>query len=174
MKRFTKLTMVAMAAALSLFVFSSTNVFAQDENPVVQHGPRFIDENGDGYNDLAPDHDGDGIPNGQDPDYVKPEDGSGNKMNGKKWGNGGGAFIDEDGDGICDNFQDADGDGIPNCEDPDWVKPEDGSGNQFGRKGQKGNGRGAWNNGERPGTGECDGTGPQGSASGSKAGANRK
>jgi len=37
----------------------------------------FIDENGDGFNDLAPDADGDGIPNRFDEDYVKPEDGSG-------------------------------------------------------------------------------------------------
>jgi len=38
---------------------------------------QFIDEDGDGFNDLAPDHDGDGIPNGLDPDYVRPEDGTG-------------------------------------------------------------------------------------------------
>ncbi len=37
----------------------------------------FVDENGDGFNDLAPDADGDGIPNGLDPDYVKPADGTG-------------------------------------------------------------------------------------------------
>jgi len=30
-------------------------------------------------------------------------------------------------------FQDADGDGIPNALDPDWVKPLDGTGNQFGK-----------------------------------------
>ena len=38
----------------------------------------FVDEDGDGFNDLAPDADGDGIPNGLDEDYVRPEDGSGN------------------------------------------------------------------------------------------------
>jgi len=32
-------------------------------------GRRFIDKDGDGFNDLAPDHDGDGIPNGLDKDY---------------------------------------------------------------------------------------------------------
>lgn len=38
----------------------------------------FVDENGDGINDLAPDHDGDGVPNGQDPDWVKNKrDGTG-------------------------------------------------------------------------------------------------
>ena len=39
---------------------------------------RFLDENGDGINDLLfRDHDGDGIPNGQDPDWEKPQDGTG-------------------------------------------------------------------------------------------------
>jgi len=38
---------------------------------------RFVDADGDGFNDLAPDADGDGIPNGLDPDYVKPENGTG-------------------------------------------------------------------------------------------------
>ncbi len=38
---------------------------------------RFVDEDGDGFNDLAPDDDGDGIPNGLDPDYVRPMDGEG-------------------------------------------------------------------------------------------------
>ncbi len=37
----------------------------------------FVDENGDGINDLARDHDNDGIPNCQDPDWTPPEDGSG-------------------------------------------------------------------------------------------------
>jgi len=40
---------------------------------------QFIDEDGDGVNDFSLDSDGDGIPNGQDLDYVKSEDGSGEK-----------------------------------------------------------------------------------------------
>ncbi len=52
------------------------------------HGKGFVDLDGDGYNDNAPDHDGDGIPNGLDPDYRK------GKMRG---------FVDLDGDGINDN-----------------------------------------------------------------------
>jgi hypothetical protein len=44
------------------------------------------------------------------------------------------AFIDEDGDGINDRANDADGDGVPNCQDPDWVQPADGTGYQY-RKG---------------------------------------
>jgi len=63
-------------------------------------------------------------------------------------------FRDENGDGICDNFQDHDNDGIPNGQDPDWSRSKDGRGNQsrFGdtnsgdkygvRKGQ--NGGNAW------------------------------
>lgn len=39
----------------------------------------FKDDDGDGVNDNALDDDGDGIPNGQDPDYIRPEDGSGKK-----------------------------------------------------------------------------------------------
>jgi len=43
-------------------------------------GGGFVDEDGDGVNDLAPDHDGDGVPNGQDADWVKnKKDGTGNK-----------------------------------------------------------------------------------------------
>lgn len=38
------------------------------------------------------------------------------------------AFVDENGDGINDFARDADGDGIPNCQDPDWSRPLDGSG----------------------------------------------
>lgn len=40
----------------------------------------------------------------------------------------GGPFVDEDGDGINDFYRDHDGDGIPNCQDPDWTAPEDGTG----------------------------------------------
>ncbi len=49
-------------------------------------------------------------------------------------------------------LRDDDGDGIPNCLDPDYVRPEDGSG--YGRLGPS-YGTGA---GECPGTGDCDGT----------------
>jgi len=39
-------------------------------------------------------------------------------------------FFDENGDGISDFARDHDNDGIPNCQDPDWTKPEDGTGYQ--------------------------------------------
>jgi hypothetical protein len=51
---------------------------AQDTTGTVPgHGRRFIDLDGDGYNDNAPDHDGDGIPNGLDPDWQRRKGGRG-------------------------------------------------------------------------------------------------
>lgn len=58
----------------------------------------------------------------------------------------GGGFTDANGDGLNDRMKDADGDGIPNAQDPDFVRPQDGSGAGSGS-----------------GTGVCDGTGPKGS-----------
>ena len=63
-----------------LTVLLAAGASAQDNGSGGGNGAglcRFIDEDGDGFNDLAPDADGDGIPNGLDPDYVKPEDGTG-------------------------------------------------------------------------------------------------
>lgn len=71
--------MVLILAAL-LIAFLAVGANAQDAESAHDNGGgvcRFIDEDGDGFNDLAPDADGDGIPNGLDPDYEKPEDGSG-------------------------------------------------------------------------------------------------
>ncbi len=80
-----------LTAALILVTATAAN--AQDFGPGNGNGTgecQFIDEDGDGFNDLAPDADGDGIPNGQDPDYVKPGDGTGNQhkwaqANGNLW-----------------------------------------------------------------------------------------
>lgn len=68
----------------------------QNEKPIIQHGKNFVDEDGDGYNDNAPDHDGDGIPNGIDPDFIKP----GLKNEQKEL-----PYVDLNGDGINDNLQ---------------------------------------------------------------------
>ena len=99
---------------------------------------------------------------------------------------GGSAFVDLNGDGICDNFTggqgfDDDGDGIPNGQDDDYVKPQDGSGKKLMKgkafqnkvgKGGYGPGDGTGNSGLGPRdgtgfgamskTGVCDGTGPKG------------
>ncbi len=81
---------------LMLIVFSGS-ILAQDTTSQKasqpQHGQHFVDENGDGYNDNAPDHDGDGIPNGLDPDWKK--------MQKRKRAL---QFVDLDGDGINDNL----------------------------------------------------------------------
>ena len=71
---------IILLMAILLTALLAVGANAQDGGPRNGEGNgvcQFIDEDGDGFNDLAPDADGDGIPNGLDPDYVKPEDGSG-------------------------------------------------------------------------------------------------
>ncbi len=76
-----------------LVLFTINQLPAQDCDGFGGMGD-YIDENGDGFNDLAPDADGDGIPNGMDEDYVPPADGEGNQYGA---GNGSG-----NGTGDCD------------------------------------------------------------------------
>lgn len=87
-------------------------------------------------------------------------------------------FMDQDGDGINDFQRDHDNDGIPNCQDPDWMRPGDVSGyqNRFAQKGpqnQMTNRRGflgqpEWSNSsfrrgfQGMGSGVCGATGPKG------------
>ena len=114
----------------------------------------FVDNDGDGFNDLAPDHDGDGIPNGQDEDYIRPQDGSGNKF-----GNGGNTRDDEN------MFQhwyrhmnkwlNGGQDGLGGGGQGKGYGPGDGTGNGGdGPRDGSGNGPG--------GDGDCDGDGPHG------------
>jgi len=72
------------------------NQVQQENQNQIQHGQQFIDEDGDGYNDNAPDHDGDGIPNGLDPDYQALQKRLRARQNME--------FVDLDGDGINDNL----------------------------------------------------------------------
>lgn len=85
---------LAILFSLAVFILAFAEIKAQTDNPnpPKTHGNRFVDNNGDGYNDNAPDHDGDGIPNGVDPDYTGPKNRKGSK-----------GFVDADGDGINDN-----------------------------------------------------------------------
>jgi len=80
-----------MLAALTILLLAGAAVWAQ--TPATPQDPghgfcRFIDENGDGFNDLAPDDDGDGIPNGMDPDWQPPADGRGRQLHGGPYGYG--------------------------------------------------------------------------------------
>src|SRR4030042_1684546 len=108
---------------IALFLGWNLAAYSQAVPADSSHGRRFVDADGDGYNDLAPDADGDGIPNGQDPDYEASgsQSGKGKKGSGRN-------FLDEDGDGINDRMQDADGDGTPNGQGPDYSSPCDGTG----------------------------------------------
>ena len=88
-------------STLLFFALFTSGVQAQDttktKNKKAQQIQHFVDKDGDGYNDNAPDHDGDGIPNGLDPDWLKlkKEKGKDKKLR----------FVDLDGDGINDNLQ---------------------------------------------------------------------
>ncbi|MCK9280533.1 MAG: hypothetical protein M0P71_07930 [Melioribacteraceae bacterium] len=134
--------LLSLAAVFAL-IFAYTNLQAQENpEPPKTHGTNFVDANGDGFNDNAPDHDGDGIPNGVDPDYT-----------GSKFQKGKRAFIDLNGDGINDNA----GQGRQNKGKGTKGKfgPGNGTGNQ-GVAPQDGTGNGAGN-----ATGTNDGTGSQ-------------
>jgi len=112
------LTAMMMVAAMSL-ISTENPVYAQAGGQWGNGPGEFIDANGDGFNDLAPDADGDGIPNSMDEDYVQPQDGSGAGYGGGE-GSGSG--------------------------------PADGSGNGQGQSGGNGPGNGT---GVGPGDGDC-------------------
>jgi len=107
MKKLLILTFITSLAVLMMLFINPMDISAQTDKPQIK---KFTDS------------DGDGIPNGLDPDFLRgTTQGRGLKVN----------FVDEDGDGICDyyqtnnqrgmnysknarnmNFVDADGDGI--------------------------------------------------------------
>lgn len=150
MKRNTFYLASAAVLALTLLLGETASAQTCDSTGVGRGRRTFVDANGDGYNDNAPDHDGDGIPNGKDADYARTGGGRGR------------GFVDADGNGINDYAQDADGDGIPNGKDADWVRPQDGSGRKMGGafgRGRSAAGRGGFRRGGR-GAGTCSGTGP--------------
>lgn len=71
-------------------------------------------------------------------------------------------FVDLNGDGINDNAPDADANGIPNGQDANYVRPQDGSGSRFG----KASGSSATGSTSTTATGTCNGTGPKGNTKG--------
>ncbi|KUO59954.1 MAG: hypothetical protein RBS48_07355 [Ignavibacteriaceae bacterium] len=146
-------------AAVFALVFAYTNISAQEKpadkpnvDPPKEHGTHFVDANGDGFNDNAPDHDGDGIPNGVDPDYT-----------GSKFQKGKRAFIDLNGDGINDNA----GQGRQNKGK--GMKGKYGPGNGTGNQGV-GPQDGTTGNGAGNSAGTQDGTGTQKRGKGFKGG----
>jgi hypothetical protein len=149
-KRLMQLTRAALAAAFLLFIAAATDgALAQESGKNAQAEPGVNAGGPGGPGGWGRDEDGDGIPNGQDPDYDRQ-----NPMR----GHGQMGFIDENGDGINDRCLDSDGDGIPNRLDPDWEPPRDGTGSKH-RWGSH------WDEGMTPrGGGICDGTGPKGGA----------
>lgn len=132
-----KLTTIFFMAALFVLLISVSSQAQTDTTKVPpQHGRNFVDNNGDGYNDNAPDHDGDGIPNGLDPDYL-----------GQKAQKGRKAFVDLDGDGIKDNARVGNGKGrFGNATNPGNMRMGPKSGNTEGTStsstNQNNNGRG--------------------------------
>ncbi len=141
------ITALLLVFSLAFFGFSqaqdSQTTKTPANTPNIQHGPGFIDKNGDGYNDQAPDHDGDGIPNGLDGDYSGPKNRSGRS---------GQPFVDLNGDGINDN--NTSGKGNRGGKGKGGFGPGDGTGNR-GIGPRDGSGLGAK-------TGVCDGNGPKG------------
>lgn len=144
---------ILLATLTALLSLMASSVLAQDTDPVRPGGGGdgnglcpYIDEDGDGFNDLAPDHDGDGIPNGLDPDYVRPEDGTGEQHKYKYqlgllfdvFGRGFGAIA------------------LQNPESGHMFGPGDGTGTSFGPTDGTGFGPGA---GDNPGDGVGSGTG---------------
>ena len=67
----------------------------RNKKEAAQEKLSFVDANGDGYNDNAPDHDNDGIHNGLDPDWKKNQ-----RKRIRQY-----QFVDLDGDGIHDDLQ---------------------------------------------------------------------
>lgn len=144
MLRLKLLTMLTALAVISLLAFNTGLVSAQTASQI--------------NSSILADHDGDGIPNGLDPDFIRgTAAGRGSSTN----------FVDENGDGICDlyqgggkgfgrqtgnkgqnglhNFVDADGDGV--CDNA-------------GNTGNRGTGRGSRINFvDNDGDGICDNAG---------------
>lgn len=91
-----------MLIALFTFVSLSTSVSAQvQETKQTNHGPRFVDANGDGICDNMIDTNNDGIPDTRNGKGTGPKDGTG-KKHGYGNGNGTGTGLHQNGTGVCD------------------------------------------------------------------------
>ena len=115
-------------------IFLTSNLYAQDSTQAqikdADKDNEFVDKDNDGYNDNAPDHDGDGIPNGLDPDWQKLQK---EKKKAKKK-----KFVDLDGDGINDNLQNS---GKGKAEQIQQRKMDGRDGSSLENRKQKGQGQ---------------------------------
>jgi hypothetical protein len=93
---------IFIMALFTVFVFTTGRTEAQTNGGC--RGGR-----GGGHG-VAQEADGDGIPNCQDPDFIRPNIGTGRR---------GPGTTDADSNAVDDRLQDDDGDGVPNCQDPD-------------------------------------------------------
>lgn len=93
----------------------------------------WVDADGDGVNDLAP-RDGTGNQYGnrssQRPGAALQQGAGGVNAGRAQGAQQGAAFVDQNGDGVCDAFVDANGDGVND------AAPRNGAGNQYGRRGR--------------------------------------
>lgn len=128
MKRITSLTSLLLLAGLA-FVLTSTEAQAQTAPKGKPADRGFIDANGDGINDRALDADNDGVPNGKDPDFVRPMDGSGQKnMRGAGKAQGRGKGIGPQ-DGSCTGAGSGTGTGVCDGTGPKGARAGKGKGN---------------------------------------------
>lgn len=134
MKTYLPYVMIALAAMIFLVpdLQAQDTVRSRERVSEQKQNQQFVDLDGDGYNDNAPDHDGDGIPNRLDPDWKRR-----NRM-------GQTQFIDLNGDGINDKLQQDQRNGLEQMDRE--AGEEDGSSlkNQEQRqlrRGRKGSGR---------------------------------
>lgn len=81
MKIFRLVTLFAAGILLTVTAFADNGNVGSPDEPLTQKTILqrfgFVDEDCDGFNDLARDSDNDGIPNCLDPDWVRPLDGKG-------------------------------------------------------------------------------------------------
>ena len=112
------------------FLYAQDSTKTDKEKEIIEHNQQFIDNDGDGYNDNAPDHDGDGIPNGLDSDWQKLNKKQRNRHR----------FVDLDGDGINDNLpseQDGENDENQNLNEQKKGSSLDNKSNEGQQKQQK-------------------------------------
>lgn len=160
MKKLASATLAALVM-FGMVMFAPVAIHAQSCDGT---GKNFVDLDGDGFNDNAPDHDGDGIPNGLDPDYIKnAQDGDGYK-NGKLGENAKAEMTQER---TMSQQQNKNQEKTMTQEqvktqeqvqtgEQKFNRARTASGSTFQKKLGEGTGSGD------PGSGTCDGTGPHG------------